>query len=55
MVGSGLEICISSPGALYKDQFTACPLARLLTTALKTVNYKKLQEIVQDRQENLTS
>ena len=37
---------------LSRDQFIICFLASLYKAALKPVNYEKLQEVIQDKQEN---
>jgi hypothetical protein len=39
---------------LARKQFTTCLLAGLLKDVLKPVNYEKLQEVIQDKQENLS-
>ena len=38
---------------LSRDQFIICFLASLYKAALKPVNYEKLQEVIQDKHENL--
>ena len=43
----------NSPGViLAKDRFVTCLLVGLRKAALKPVNFEKLQEVVQDKQEN---
>jgi hypothetical protein len=42
----------STDDILARDRFITCLLAGLLKVALKLVNFEKLQEFVQDKQEN---
>jgi hypothetical protein len=42
----------SADGILARDRFVTCLLAGLRKAALKSVNFEKLQEVVQDKQEN---
>ena len=42
----------STSGILARDRFITCLLAGLRRAALKPVNFEKLQEVFQDRQEN---
>ena len=41
----------SNGGILARDRFITCPLAGLRTATLKPVNFEKLQEVVQHKQE----
>jgi hypothetical protein len=43
----------SACSILARDRLTICLLATLRKAVLKPVNFEKLQEIVQDKQENL--
>ena len=42
----------STAGILARDRFVTCLLAGLRKAALKPINFEKLQEVVQDKQEN---
>jgi hypothetical protein len=42
----------SAGGILARDRFVTCLLVGLRKAALKPVNFEKLQEVVQDKQEN---
>ena len=42
----------SAGGILARDRFITCLLAGLRKAALKPVNFEKLQEVVQNKQEN---
>ncbi|XP_052046411.1 uncharacterized protein LOC127690893 isoform X2 [Apodemus sylvaticus] len=42
----------SSAGILARDRFVTCLLAGLRKAVLKPINFEKLQEVVQEKQEN---
>ena len=42
----------STGGILARDRFVTCLLVGLRKAVLKPVNFEKLQEVVQDKQEN---
>jgi hypothetical protein len=42
----------STGGVLARDRFITCLLAGLRKAALKPVNFEKLREVVQEKQEN---
>ena len=45
----------STGGILARDRFITCLLASLRKAVLKPVNFEKLQEVVQDKQENTSN
>lgn len=49
------KIITFSGGILARDRFITCLLASLCRVALKPVNFEKLQEVIQDKQETLPS
>lgn len=44
--------CNSTGGILARYRFITCLLAGLYRAALKPVNFEKLQQVIQDKQEN---